>query len=77
MFLRFSFVAVVQTVAQHLAGALFAANVEGNHQPASSSMEASSTAEDVRPKQRNAHFFGVNRRTVDTTVVNARGWRKR
>lgn len=70
MFLRFSFIAVVRAVAQHFPGALFAADMEGNNQAREQQHGGQLHRQNVRTKQRNTDLFGVNRRTVNSLIVN-------
>lgn len=67
----FSFIAVVRTIAQHFPGAFFATDMEGDNQTREQQHGGQLHRKNVRPKQRDTHLFGVNRRAVDTLIVNA------
>ena len=69
MLLRFSFVAIVLAVAQHLTDALFAADMEGNNQTGQQQHGGQLHRQYVRAKQRNTNFFRAYRGAFNALIV--------
>ena len=72
MLLRFSFRAVVFTIAQHFTRTLFTTDVEGHNQTREQQHRSQFHRQYVRPEQRNTHCFSTDWRTVDTLIINTK-----